>query len=77
MFNRMALKTRCGALRPGALQLGGAQTGYGNEDESYKSRRQKKLTSQLVCDQSYFDCVKLEATFPSGFVVANETQRNI
>ena len=28
MFNHMALKPRCGALRPGALQLGGAQTGY-------------------------------------------------
>lgn len=35
------------------------------EDESCKSRRQKKkeLTSQLLCDQSYFDCVKLVATF--------------
>ena len=28
MFNHMALEPRCGALRPGALQLGGAQTGY-------------------------------------------------
>ena len=24
----MALEPRCGALRPGALQLGGTQTGY-------------------------------------------------
>ena len=28
MFNHRALEPRCGALRPGALQLGGAQTGY-------------------------------------------------
>ena len=28
MFNLMALEPRCGALRPGALQLGGASTGY-------------------------------------------------
>ena len=28
MFNHMALEPRCGALRPGALQLGGAQIGY-------------------------------------------------
>lgn len=28
MFNHMALEPRCGALRPGALQLGRAQTGY-------------------------------------------------
>ena len=28
IFNHMALEPECGALRPGALQLGGAQTGY-------------------------------------------------
>ena len=42
--------------------------------------KKKKLTSQLLCDQSYFDSVKLVANLalsPSGFVVANETQRNI
>ena len=32
MFNHMVLEPRCGALRPGALQLGGAQTGYLHRD---------------------------------------------
>ena len=31
-FNHMALEPRCGALRSGALQLGGAQTGYQYEN---------------------------------------------
>ena len=35
MFNHMALEPRCGALRPGALQLGGAQTGYLYESKAY------------------------------------------
>ena len=39
MFNHMALELSCGALRPGALQLGGAQTGYRatNTAQSYSS----------------------------------------
>ena len=47
MFNHRALEPRCGALRPGALQLGGAQTGYRvlycSVKVKFRNRQEKRL----------------------------------
>ena len=50
------------------------------EDESCKSRRQKKIDKPITLRSVVFRLCQISGhfgSFPSGFVVANETQRNI
>ena len=53
MFDHMALEPRCGALRPGALQLGGAQTGYHTSRGIFKCQGFTEMLIGVAIDEAH------------------------